>query len=70
MAIGVARQSTTIMPPPRRLTNTGPLSEAMNGQIGALSGRRAGSWHGRPLGVAQLARSRVAAGSWANVLAG
>ncbi|MFC7588311.1 hypothetical protein ACFQYP_34875 [Nonomuraea antimicrobica] len=47
MAIGVARQSTTNRPPPRRLMNTGPLSEAMNGQIGALSGRIAGDWQGR-----------------------
>jgi hypothetical protein len=54
------------MPPPRRLTKTGPLSEAMNGQIGALSGRVPGDWHGAPLGVVQPARSSVAAGSCVN----
>ena len=37
-------------------TRTGS-EESVMGQMGALSGRSAADWHGRPLGVTQLARS-------------
>src|SRR5688572_16248862 len=61
--IGVAVPSTTKSPPPRNVVNTRRLEESITGQIGAVSGRRAGSWQGAPLGVTQVARSRVAADS-------
>ena len=65
--IGVARLSSTNMPPPRSVTNASREEESISGQIGALSGRSAGSSRGAPLGVVPVARSSVASGSSANV---
>ena len=67
MAIGVVRPSTTNSPPPRSVTKTRRLVASDTGQIGELSGRSGADWHGRPFGVVQPARSRVAAGSCRNV---
>src|SRR5688500_3126631 len=68
MLMGVVVPSSTNIPPPRRVTNTRRLDESMTGQIGALSGRSTAFWQGAPLGVVQVARSRVAALSSVNVL--
>jgi hypothetical protein len=59
IAIGVFVLSTTNRPPPRMAANVYVLLDSMIGQIGALSGRSSGDWHGRPFGVTQLARSSV-----------
>jgi hypothetical protein len=70
MRIGVALLSTTKSPPPRKVTKEYRLVESMMGQMGALSGRRSGSWHGNPFGVVQLARSIPAAVSRTKVFVG
>ena len=66
MPIGVVVWSTTKWPPPRRVTNAGPLSEATNAQIGALSGRTPASSQATPFGVVHVARFNVAAVSSTN----
>jgi hypothetical protein len=53
-------------PPPRRVTKLRRLEESTIGQIGALSGRSAGSCRSAPLGVVPFARSSVAPGSSVN----
>ena len=65
--IGVAVASTTKSPPPRSVTKAKRLVESTSGQIGALSGRSAGSCRSAPLGVVPVARSSVAPASSANV---
>ncbi len=67
ICMGVARLSTTNSPPPRSVTKEKRLVDSVIGQIGALSGLSAADWHGRPLGVVQPARSKVAAMSWTKV---
>ena len=65
--IGVARLSSTNMPPPRSVTNASRDEESMIGQIGALSGRSAGSSRGAPLGVVPVAGRASPPVSSANV---
>ena len=65
--IGVARLSSTNMPPPRSVTNASRDEESISGQIGALSGPQRRVLRGAPLGVVPVARSSVASGSSANV---
>ena len=67
ISIGVARPFTTNSPPPRSVTKTKRLVDSGIGQIGALSGLSIGDSHGRPLGVEQVVRFKVAV-SWTNVL--
>src|SRR5688500_993907 len=66
--MGVLVPSTTKSPPPRSVVKIRRLEESITGQMGAVSGRNTGSWHGAPLGVRHVARSSVAAASSVKVL--